>query len=168
MLTVALLVRIAITLIFLAVLVRLSGRRGLSGVNAFDLIVAVLVGNVAGMTVLGQAPLAAGLLALSALVWLHILTGALLRRRSGATPDTLVQQGRVHLAAWQQHAMSTAAMGTLLREAGAERLGDVQQLRLEADGAVSVRYRDEAHPLTPRDLPETTPAQEEERWPRAA
>lgn len=176
MMTLAFLARLLVALGFLALLVRLSGKRGLRGINAFDLLIAVLLGDVAGMTALGQVALPEGLLALGVLVWLHVAWGAILRRSpqlsrwAWGVPEPLVQQRHVHPAALQRYGLTTDAVGSLLREAGAPRLGDVQACQLEPDNGVSVQYYADACPLPAAEVPVIHPSvdKEEQPWRHAA
>lgn len=174
MTTLEILVRVMVSLGFLWLIVRLSGKRGIGSVGPFDLIIAIVLGNLAKDVVLGLTSLPEGVTALGLLAWVHIFIKLLTQRSPllygwlWGQPVVLVHHGRVQREALARERLSIRQMESLFRDSGIERLGDVQELRLEPDGRTSAIRRENARPLSPLQLAELNASQEEEQWPYAA
>ena len=166
-----LLIRSVVSLLFLWLIVRLAGKRGLGSATPFDLIVAIMLGNLANDTVLGLISIPEGVVGLGMLAWVHLLVKlvtqrfALLHRWCWGGPVVLVQHGRLQRDAMARERLSALHIGTVFREAGIERVNDVQELRQEPDGRYSAIRRSEARPVTNANL---SAGQEEEPWQHAA
>lgn len=143
----SLLVRGVVTVLFLWFIVRLSGKRGLGDVGPFDLVVALLLGNLAKYLMLGLTSVPEGIVALGLLAWMHLLVrmvtqqSAPLHRWLHGDSLVLVRDGRLQRQALARQQLSLASVESLLRENGMERLGDVRELRLEPDGHFSAVRR---------------------------
>ncbi len=171
----SLLIRGVVTILFLWFIVRLSGKRGLGDVGPFDLMVALLLGNLAKYLMLGLTSLPEGLVALGLLAWMHLslrlLTehSTLLQRWVHGDSVVLVRNGRLQRRAVACQQLTMESIESLLRENGIERLGDVRELRLEPDGRFSALRRVQARPLSPGAIAAVGGSAEEDKpWLSAA
>jgi uncharacterized membrane protein YcaP (DUF421 family) len=146
---------VGIYLAFL-VLVRVFGQRVLSRLSTFDVVVAVMLGAVAGRVILGSTPtLAAGVLGLATLFLLEALLGQLRAGVRGAALMNnrallLMAGGRVLEANLRRAHVVEAELFGALRGAGVRRPDEVACVVLEASGTLSVLKR--GVPLDPRLL----------------
>lgn len=129
----------------LVLLLRVSGKRTLSKMNAFDLIVTVALGSTLATVLLSKdIPLAEGVLAFALLIglqfvitWLSVRSGTI----SGwikAEPTLLVYQGRLLHDAMRRERVIEAEVHAAVREQGLAAVDDVAALVLETDGTFSV------------------------------
>lgn len=146
---------VGIYLAFL-LMVRLFGQRVLSRLSTFDVVVAVMLGAVAGRVVLGDTPtLVAGVLGLGTLFALEAGFGQL---RSGIRVSALMNNRAVLLVAGDRvlkanlrrvHVVEAELFGAL-RRAGIRNLGEIACVIFEASGTISVLRR--GAPVDPRLL----------------
>lgn len=128
-------------------MVRIFGSRVLARMSAFDLVVTLMMGAIAGRAVLGHTPvLAAGVLGLATLLLLEVLVGAG-RAHHGSNrlmtpPPVLIIENGVLLEAGMRKAhITTAEVAGALRQAGVLQLKEVQFGVFESTGAISVLPR---------------------------
>lgn len=173
----AMLIRGLLTLAVLWLLLRLTGKRGLRALGPLDLLIAVMMGNLAHALVYSQVSLPEGFVGLGMLLWVHLTIGMLMQRaprlraRVQGLPTVLVSRGTLFLTALARAGITRRQFSWLLREAGAERLRDVESMHIDADGTLMMQSTAEARPLRRGDLP--VPAaiddgEEPEPWLRAA
>ena len=129
----------------LIVLLRGSGKRTLSKMNAFDFVVTVALGSTLATVLLSaDVALAEGVTALALLILLqYAITFASVRsplvtRWVKGEPTLLAKDGR-HLAGAMRRARVTAEeIDAALREHGVSKLDQAQAVVLETDGTLSV------------------------------
>lgn len=142
------LVRIAIvgTCAYLAlvVMLRVSGKRTLSKMNAFDFIVTVALGStLAAVIVDRDVPLADGLVALGLLVFLqYAITWAAVRSPRvqsliKSEPTLLVHEGRYLDAAMRRQRVTREEIVASLRQHGHDDIARIACVVLETDGSLS-------------------------------
>lgn len=129
----------------LIVLLRISGKRTLSKLNAFDFIVTVALGStLASMLTSQQTPLAQGVLALGLLVGLQAVVTWLsvrwpwLRAVVASEPTLLVHRGVMLQDALRRQRVTESEIREALRQHGVTRLADAEAVVLESDGSLSV------------------------------
>ncbi len=132
----------------LVFMLRISGKRTLSKMNAFDLIVTVALGSTLAAVLLdATVPLAEGVLALALLIFLqYAITWASVRspRFQGlikAEPTLLVHEGRYLEAALRQQRVTRAEIEAALRQSGKTEVAEVRSVVLETDGSLTVIAR---------------------------
>lgn len=168
----ALLARIFATVGFLWWATRISGKREWLPVRPLDLMLAFVLGQAGSNLVLGRMGLPEGLMALGTLVWLHLLLTTVLRRSERlrtwlwGRPITLVEHGKILSMKQLHRQMTDDEVMALLYSAGLARLQEVQLLRMESDGTLTLIPRTSEHPVTHRDLQQH--AREDQPWQRAA
>lgn len=129
----------------LIVLLRVSGKRTLSQMNAFDLVVTIAIGAVFGRALTARGvPLAEALTALLLLVGLQYLVASIKVRNAEfanlitTPPSLLFYRGRFLRRAMQQERVTEAELFTILRKHGACSFDEVEAVVLEPDGQFGV------------------------------
>ncbi|WP_437728278.1 DUF421 domain-containing protein [Sorangium sp. So ce861] len=132
----------------LIVLLRASGKRVLSKMNAFDLVVTIALGSTLATVMLSKSvALADGVLAFALLVLLQFLITWLSVRSKTvsqmvkAEPALLVHRGEVLPRALKQERVVEAELLAAARNHGVMSLSDVEAIILETDGSFSVIRR---------------------------
>lgn len=128
-----------------AFLIRISGKRTISRMNTFDLIVSVAVGALLARTILANdTALLEGIAAIAALILMQILFTWLpvrSRRARGlvqATPVILFYHGRFITELMDQQRVVKEDILEAVRSTGLDSMEPVEAVVLEADGNLSV------------------------------
>lgn len=129
----------------LIVFLRVSGKRTLSKMNAFDFVVTVAFGSTLATallskdTTLVQCVLAFGLLVglQWSITWLSVRS-VTVERWVKAQPRLLLFQGQLQRRALQQERVTESELRATLRAQGITALEDVEAIVLETDGSFSV------------------------------
>lgn len=129
----------------LVLILRVSGKRTLAKMNAFDLVVTVALGSTLASILTSQSlPLASGLAALLLLVVLQFLVAwtAVRSERIEAlvksSPALLVYRGSVRGEAMRHARISRQEVLAALRSSGLAAISQAGAVVLEADGSLSV------------------------------
>ena len=129
----------------LVVFLRVTGKRTLTKLNAFDLVVTVALGSTLATILLSRdVALVEGLTAFALLILLQwVVTFASVRSRRvqtlvKATPRLLVHRGAVLEEALVAERVSREEVLAVVRSSGATDLADVGAVVLETDGSFSV------------------------------
>jgi len=129
----------------LVFLVRVSGKRTLAKMNAFDLVVTVALGSTLATILLSRdTPLAAGVTALALLIGLQYAVASLtvrsrlIRDLAQSEPRLLVLRGQFLQAAMLDERLGRDDILAALRKQGIGGVRDVEALILETDGSFSV------------------------------
>jgi uncharacterized membrane protein YcaP (DUF421 family) len=135
----------------LVVVLRLSGKRTLAKLNAFDLVVTVALGSTLATVLLsGTVSLASGLLALALLVALQFVVARLstrsraVRRVVKSTPTLLLDRGRMLEDRLAENRVTRGEVRQAVRAEGFGGLELVEAVVLETDGTLSVVPRSSA------------------------
>lgn len=151
-------VRVVVVYAFLLGVVRLLGKRKLGDYSAFDLVIAVLLADLASEVVFGTVTLVHGLLAVGMIAAVHYgkhhlaYASPWLQHWLGGSPTVLVRDGEVQPHALRSERLSEATLLSLLRAEGAHELAEVKLAMLEPNGQLSVVRQDWAQPARQRDL----------------
>lgn len=134
----------------LVVLLRVSGRRTLSKMNAFDLVVTVALGSTLATVLLNKnVTLAQGLLGFVLLIGMQfVVTWASVRTRwvrriVTGEPALLLYQGQFLQAAMRKVRVTKDEVRAAVRGAGQNAIDDIDAVVLETDGSFSVIRRGE-------------------------
>lgn len=129
----------------LVVLLRVSGKRTLSKMNAFDFVVTVALGSTLATVLLSSSvALAEGLLAFALLICLQLVITWLSVRSPRfqslvkAEPRLLVFRGHLLRGALRHERVTEEEVLATIREKGVGRVVDVQAVVLETDGSMTV------------------------------
>ena len=129
----------------LVFMLRVSGKRTLAKMNAFDLVVTVAIGSTLATIVLSKSvALAEGLLALALLIGMQFAISwsstrmPWLRRVVTGEPRLLLRDGTMLDEALRDARVTREEVRAAVRAAGIGDLGDVAAVVLETDGSFSV------------------------------
>jgi uncharacterized membrane protein YcaP (DUF421 family) len=146
----------------LIVMLRLSGKRTLAKMHAFDLVVTIALGStLASIITSDRLPLVNGLLALALLIvlqyavaWGNVRWPAV-RRMVKSEPTLLLYHGAMLEQALRRSRVTRDEVLAALRGAGVPRLADAGAVVLEPDGSFSViaAERSTLQDGTLRDVP---------------
>ncbi|MGE3507563.1 MAG: DUF421 domain-containing protein [Vicinamibacterales bacterium] len=143
----------------LVVLLRITGKRTLSKMNAFDFIVTVALGStLASVLTSRSVPIADGVAALAVLVALQFAISWTAVRSPWvegvikSTPTLLVYRGAVRDDALLRQRVSTEEVEAAVRSAGLAAVADAGAVVLETDGSFSVIPASALPPHEPRAL----------------
>jgi uncharacterized membrane protein YcaP (DUF421 family) len=132
---------------FLLVGLRLAGKRELSQVNAFDLVVLLLLSNTLQNAIIGNDnSLTGGLLGAAALLIINgVVVRTLFHYRKldviEGKPDTLIRCGRVLHHHLERELLTLAELEAAARRQGIPSLAHVEECRLETGGALTFIQR---------------------------
>lgn len=135
----------------LVIFLRISGKRTLSKLNAFDFVVTVALGSsLATALITKDVTLVDGTLAFALLIALQFLVTwssvrtRWVRRLVTGEPRLLLYRGRLLEDAMRRARLTEGEVLSAVRSAGIARLEDVEAVVLETDGSLSVVRRGEA------------------------
>jgi uncharacterized membrane protein YcaP (DUF421 family) len=124
---------------------RISGKRTLSKMNAFDLVVTVALGSTLSSIIVSKnVPLLDGLLAMSLLIALQFAVAWVSVRAKWfealvkSEPTVLAYRGELRAGAMAEQRVSREEVQAAIRDAGLSRLADAGAVVLETDGTFSV------------------------------
>ncbi|MCF3650677.1 DUF421 domain-containing protein [Synoicihabitans lomoniglobus] len=129
----------------LILFLRIAGKRVLSKMNAFDLVITVSLGSTLATILLNRdVSWAQGSVALALLVglqflitWLSVRVGWVRRMVTGE-PALLLETGKLHDAALRRERITADEVRAAIRSAGLARVDQVAAVVLETDGSLSV------------------------------
>src|SRR5699024_11343099 len=131
--------------VVLVAMVRLSGKRALSQLNAFDFVVSVAIGSVLATTLLNaDVVLAEGVIALGLLLGLQYLVVSISTRwpraRDGVTsqPTLLRADGHIQYETLRGQRLTESELRQVVRMHGIGDLSQVKAVILESNGEFSV------------------------------
>jgi uncharacterized membrane protein YcaP (DUF421 family) len=137
------LIRTILVYAFLLIGLRLAGKRELSQLNPFDLVVLLLLSNTVQNAIIGNDnSLIGGLIGAAVLL---AMNGALVRilyhygklDKIEGSPDTLIRNGRLLRHHLERELITVAELEAAARKQGIESLAHVHQCRLETGGSLT-------------------------------
>jgi uncharacterized membrane protein YcaP (DUF421 family) len=148
------------TLVYMVVLflLRMLGKRSVGNLSAFDLLVALMIGEVTDEIIFGDVTLAKGFVALGVIAFWHYANAwatfrsKTLDRLLEGTPRVLVKHGQIDRDALAAERISEEELWSTLRVHGIDDITEVKEACLEPSGEVSVIQEEWAEPLQKRDL----------------
>ena len=124
---------------------RVSGKRTLAKLNAFDLVVTVALGSILSSILLQQdVPLAEGITALALLIGLqYLVTATSVRWQSfsrgvRSAPSVLVRKGEFCTQVMRRERVTEREVLSAVRASGVSGVEDAAAVILESDGTMSV------------------------------
>lgn len=135
----------------LAVLLRIAGKRVLSQLNTFDLVVVLLLSNVVQNAVIGpDNSLLGGLLGALFLIGVNALWERVATSSDGTanvivgSPTVLVRDGQFERRSIGRVGLRVTEVMAALHRQGADRVSDVKVASLEPGGAISMELTEDA------------------------
>ena len=136
--------RTLVVYVFLLVGLRLAGKRELGQLNAFDLVVLLLLSNTVQNAIIGNDNSLVGgligavvLLALNYLIVRFLYTHRRLDRLVEGNPDILIRNGHVLKKHLDRELITVEELAAAARRQGIEKLEEVQVCRIEVGGALT-------------------------------
>lgn len=146
---------------YLLIIVRILGKREIGASSAFDLIVALMLGDVVDEVIYGDVTIAQGSVAMAVIgVW-HLVNAwasyksQIIDKLTGASPSVLVQHGKIQHKQLARERLNEEELWSELRMMEVDAIEEVKQATLEPNGKVSVLKEDWAKPVQKQDLSET-------------
>jgi uncharacterized membrane protein YcaP (DUF421 family) len=152
-------VRTVAVYLVLAVLIRLAGKRDLAQLNAFDLVVMLLLSNVVQNAVIGpDDSLLGGVI--GAVVLVAINSGVVRTARSSdavaralvGTATTLARNGQWDDAALRREGLRRADAEAALRRQNANSIAETERVSIEPGGAIIATLREDLQSATRADI----------------
>jgi uncharacterized membrane protein YcaP (DUF421 family) len=128
----------------LVLFLRVSGKRTLSKMNAFDFVVTVAMGSTLASTILSDTPVAEGVAALGLLIVLqYVITWASVRSEKvqgviKSQPTIVYARGEFLAEAMMRERVTTEEVRNAAREQGIASLNGIAAVVLETDGSFTV------------------------------
>lgn len=147
--------------LYLAVLlaVRIMGKREVGELSAFDLVVAIMIAELAAMSMERiNMPLHEGLVPIFTLVGLEILLSYLslkshtIRGLVDGAPSIVIANGKIVEKELRKLRYNVSDLIGQLREKDVANIADVEYAVLETSGELSVVLKSSKRPVTPEDL----------------
>ena len=133
----------------LVLFLRISGKRTLTKLNAFDLVITVALGSTLATQILSRrTPLLDGVLAFAVLIALQwVVTFVSVRSRSfrklvRSEPRVLLRDGRPQREAMQRERVTESELVQAVRAHGGKGLGDALVVFLQTDGSLAAIMRE--------------------------
>jgi uncharacterized membrane protein YcaP (DUF421 family) len=151
-------VRTVLIYALMLLMIRILGKRTIGNLTAFDMLIALIMGDLAGDAIYGDVPVGSAVVAVLCLSSLHYGNSWLSYHvpRAGAwlegRPTPIVKEGEWRLEGLRRERMSEQEARGELRLVGIEDLSEVKLAQVENDGQVSVIRQDWAEPVKRRDL----------------
>jgi uncharacterized membrane protein YcaP (DUF421 family) len=149
--------------VLMLAVIRVLGKRTVGNFTAFDLLVALMLGEVVDEVIFGDVSVAQGMVAIGVVAAAHYSNAWLtwwdhgLDRILEGTPTAIVKDGALQRDGLRRERMNERDALAELRLQGVEDLSEVRIAQVEVDGQVSVIRHDWASPAQKADLlPEAT------------
>lgn len=147
--------------VLILVLFRLAGKRGLAGLNTFDMVVVFLLSNVVQNAIIGNDnSLLGGAIGAVTLVVVNAGVTRWLARDPRAarwlegTPTTVVRDGKLVPGALRELALRPSELEHAIRMQNGDNVSDVARARLEPDGQLLVTLKAAEQSATRADVEE--------------
>lgn len=126
-------------------LLRISGKRTLSKMNAFDFVITIALGSVLAATLTDSSlALSTGVAVMAFLILAQLVITALsvrldwVERVVKADPSLVALHGRLLEDAMRRHRVTEAEISAAVRASGQSTIADVEAVVLETDGSFNV------------------------------
>lgn len=143
---------------FLLLVVRILGKRSIGAISAFDLVVALMLGEMVDSIIFGDVPLAKGLLALCVVAVWHFVTewgsarSQRIDRLTAGEPALVIDKGRIQHKVLAHERLNEAELLAQMRLQGIDNVAEVEAGRVETNGHISFIHTEAARPAQKGDL----------------
>jgi uncharacterized membrane protein YcaP (DUF421 family) len=150
--------RAVLVYVVMLIVIRVLGKRTIGNFTAFDLLVALMLGEVVDEIIYGDVTLAQGFTAILVVAACKYLTTWVTARSHGlnrileGTPTELVRHGELVRKGMRAELMNEQEVLAALRLNDVSDMRSVKSAVLEVDGQVSVIREEWAEPLTKSDV----------------
>ncbi|HET6597327.1 MAG TPA: YetF domain-containing protein [Anaerolineales bacterium] len=156
--------RASFVYVFLLVVVRLLGKREIGNTTAFDLIVALILGEVVDEIIYGDVTILQGVVAIGATAVWHLVNSwasfksRIIDKLTGASPTIVIKNGQIQHKSLAKERLNKEELLSELRLMSVDDIKEVKLATLEPNGKISVIQEDWAKPVQKQDLMELKPA----------
>jgi uncharacterized membrane protein YcaP (DUF421 family) len=146
---------------YLLLLVRILGKREVGASSAFDLLVALMLGDVVDEVIYGDVTIPQGVAAMTIIAAWHLVNAFAsykskwIDKVTGAPPTVLVKNGRIQRKELARERLNENELLAGLRLMSVDDIKEVKQATLEPNGQISVLKEDWAKPIQKQDLATT-------------
>jgi uncharacterized membrane protein YcaP (DUF421 family) len=151
-------IRISILYLFLLLMLRLTGKRGLDTLSPFDFLVGLILGDTVDDAIWNEIPFANGLTAVTVILSVHVGLALISSRSSrinvliNSQPTVVVKDGKfVYKGLAKERTRPEEVLSELRRE-GEESLEDILDAQWESGGQLSYRKRSKYRLLRKKEL----------------
>jgi len=143
---------------FLLLVVRILGKREIGNTSAFDLIVALILGEVVDEIIYGDVTILQGVIAIVVVAVWHLVNSwasfksEFIDKLTGAAPTVMVKHGQIQRKNLAKERLNEAELFSELRMMGVDEVKEVKQATLEPNGKISVLKEEWAKPVQRQDL----------------
>jgi uncharacterized membrane protein YcaP (DUF421 family) len=143
---------------YLLIIVRNLGKREIGASSAFDLLVALMLGDVVDEVIYGDVTIAQGAVAMTVIGTWHFINAwasfksNMVDRLTSASPAVLVKNGRIQHKVLARERLNEEELYAELRLNGIDDVKEVKQATMEPNGQVSVIKEEWAKPVQKQDL----------------
>lgn len=154
--------RASLIYFFLLFVIRLLGKRSVGPTSAFDLLVALMLGEVVDEAIFGDVSMPKALLAISVIAIWHFINAyasyksKTVEKITSGVPTVLVKNGKIQQDALAKERMNENEVYSELRLMEVDDIKEVKKATLEPNGQVSVIKEEWAETVQKGDLPEKT------------
>ncbi|HEY9527941.1 MAG TPA: YetF domain-containing protein [Anaerolineales bacterium] len=148
---------------FLLLIIRVLGKREIGNTSAFDLIVALILGEVVDEIIYGDVTILQGVVAIMVVAVWHLVNSwasfksDIVDKITGAPPTVMVKNGQIQRKNLAKERINEEELFSELRMMGVEEVEEVKQATLEPNGKVSVLLEEWAKPVQRQDLTKLKP-----------
>jgi len=145
---------------FLLLVIRILGKREVGNTSAFDLIVALILGEVVDEIIYGDVTILQGVTAITVVGIWHLVNSwasfksELIDQLTGAPPTVMVENGQIQRKNLAKERLNESELFSELRMMGVENVKEVKRATLEPNGRISVLLEEWAKPIQRQDLAE--------------
>ena len=163
--------RASFVYVFLLIVVRLLGKREIGATSAFDLVVALILGEVVDEIIYGDVTILQGVVAIVVVALWHVVNSwasfksQFIDKLTGAPPTVVVKNGEIQHKNLAMERLNKEELFSELRLMGVDNLKEVKQATLEPNGTVSVLLEEWAKPVQRQDVIETKPDVQKKKAP---
>jgi uncharacterized membrane protein YcaP (DUF421 family) len=150
--------RASFVYLFLLVIVRLLGKREIGSTSAFDLVVALILGEVVDEIIYGDITILQGGIAIVVVAAWHLVNSwasfksDFIDKLTGAPPTVVVKNGQIQRKNLARERLNESELFSELRMMGVEDPKEVKQATLEPNGKISVLQEEWAKPVQRQDV----------------
>lgn len=145
---------------FLLLVIRILGKREVGNTSAFDLIVALILGEVVDEIIYGDVTILQGVTAITVVGIWHLVNSwasfksEFIDQLTGAPPTVMVENGQIQHKNLAKERLNESELFSELRMMGVENVKEVKRATLEPNGKISVLLEEWAKPIQRQDLVE--------------
>jgi uncharacterized membrane protein YcaP (DUF421 family) len=152
-------VRASLVYFFLLVVIRILGKRSIGPTSAFDLLVALMLGEVVDEVIYGDVSLLKGAVVIGVITAWHLVNAYVSYRSkrvdelTSGKPTILVEHGEIKAGNLAKERINENEVYSQLRMQSIDDIQEVKCATLEPSGQISVIQEEWARPVQKGDLP---------------